>query len=132
MDHDFSFFLASFNALGYQRHLGMRFAIEEINNSTSLLPGIRLGYEIHDTCNNAVVTTKPAISFLSKFPGNDGLDVQSSYKDYKTRVIAVVGPGNSDLSVVVARLLGFLSIPEVGKEKHCFNLDPKAAAEWLP
>nr|XP_056721494.1 taste receptor type 1 member 3-like [Euleptes europaea] len=103
----------SFYAHGYQTHLGMRFAIEEINNSPSLLPGVKLGYEIHNTCSNVVVATKPAVGFLSKSPGDSGPEVQCDYTDYKPRIIAVVGPDSSELSVVLSRLLNFLSIPEV-------------------
>ncbi|XP_053137339.1 taste receptor type 1 member 1-like [Hemicordylus capensis] len=103
----------SFYILGYQRHLAMRFAIAEINNSTTLLPGVTLGYEIHDTCNNVLVATKPAISFLSETAGGNGVKAQCNYTSYKPRVVAVVGPADSDVTVVVAQILNFLSIPEV-------------------
>ncbi|XP_078235197.1 taste receptor type 1 member 3 [Pogona vitticeps] len=103
----------SFYHIGYLQHLAMRFAIEEINNSTSLLPGIRLGYEVHDTCNNEAVATKPALAFLSRDPENDDAAAQCDYANAKPRVIAVVGPSSSALSMLVTRILNFLSIPEV-------------------
>uniref|UniRef100_A0A670JF84 G-protein coupled receptors family 3 profile domain-containing protein n=2 Tax=Podarcis muralis TaxID=64176 RepID=A0A670JF84_PODMU len=103
----------SFDITGYKRHLSMRFAIDEINNSTSLLPGVKLGYEIHNTCNNPAVANKPTMSFLSKYPNHYGVEVQCDYTNYKPRVVAVVGPGNSELSVLVARFLKFLLIPEI-------------------
>nr|XP_034974715.1 taste receptor type 1 member 3-like [Zootoca vivipara] len=104
---------SSFDITGYKRHLSMRFAIDEINNSTSLLPGVKLGYEIHNTCNNPAVANKPTVSFLSKYPNHYGVEVQCDYTNYKPRVVAVVGPGNSELSMLVARFLKFLLIPEI-------------------
>ncbi|XP_048374592.1 taste receptor type 1 member 3-like [Sphaerodactylus townsendi] len=115
----------SFYAHGYQRYLGMRFAIEQINNSTSLLPGVKLGYEIHNTCNNVVVATEPAVGFLSKYPGDSGLEVQCNYSDYKPRIVAVVGPDSSELSVVLSRLLNFLSIPEISHASTSDNLSDR-------
>uniref|UniRef100_H9GTM0 G-protein coupled receptors family 3 profile domain-containing protein n=1 Tax=Anolis carolinensis TaxID=28377 RepID=H9GTM0_ANOCA len=90
----------SFYSPGYQQQLAMRFAIDEINNSTALLPGITLGYEIHDTCNDELVTTKLAISFLSEDPSSS-LAMQCNYANYKPRVVAVVGPNVSGLSMLV-------------------------------
>ncbi|XP_054857736.1 G-protein coupled receptor family C group 6 member A-like [Eublepharis macularius] len=115
----------SFYTRGYQRHLGMHFAIDEINNSTSLLPGIKLGYEIHNTCNNVVVATKPTITFLSKYPSDSGLEAQCNYTNYKPRVIAVVGPDSSELSMVLSRLLNFLSIPEISHASTNDNLSDR-------
>ncbi|XP_060115585.1 taste receptor type 1 member 3-like [Heteronotia binoei] len=115
----------SFYTHGYQRHLAMRFAIDEINNSTALLPGVQLGYEIHNTCDNVVVATKPAVAFLSKYPGNGGLEVQCNYIDYKPYVIAVVGPDSSELSVVLSRLLNFLSIPQISPTSTTEQLSNK-------
>nr|XP_016853770.1 PREDICTED: taste receptor type 1 member 3-like [Anolis carolinensis] len=98
----------------------MRFAIDEINNSTALLPGITLGYEIHDTCNDELVTTKLAISFLSEDPSSS-LAMQCNYANYKPRVVAVVGPNVSGLSMLVAQILDFLSIPEVRLTSWAFT-----------
>nr|XP_060615168.1 taste receptor type 1 member 1-like [Anolis sagrei ordinatus] len=102
----------------------MRFAIDEINNSTSLLPGITLGYEIHDTCNDEVVATKLAISFLSEDPSSS-LAMQCSYTDYKPRVMAVVGPNVSGLSMLVAQVLNFLSIPQISAGSSSSKLSDK-------
>uniref|UniRef100_A0A4W6CAH1 G-protein coupled receptors family 3 profile domain-containing protein n=1 Tax=Lates calcarifer TaxID=8187 RepID=A0A4W6CAH1_LATCA len=46
----------------------MVFAIEEINNSTKLLPAIRLGYQIHDSCASVVMAARVA------FQLSNGLD----------------------------------------------------------
>ncbi|XP_034723623.1 extracellular calcium-sensing receptor-like [Etheostoma cragini] len=42
----------SLNFRGFQYSQAMLFAIEEINNSTDLLPGISLGYKIYDVCGS--------------------------------------------------------------------------------
>ncbi|XP_034609328.1 taste receptor type 1 member 3 [Trachemys scripta elegans] len=92
--------------------LGMKFAINEINNSTSLLPGIKLGYEIYDTCLEPVVVIQPSLLFLTR-EGSTGIRVLCSYTDYQTRVTAVIGPYVSDLALITAKLFGFFLIPQV-------------------
>ncbi|KAG6936354.1 taste 1 receptor member 3 [Chelydra serpentina] len=92
--------------------LGMKFAIDQINNSTSLLPGIKLGYEIYDTCLEPVVVIQPSLLFLTR-EGSTGIRVLCSYTDYQTRVTAVIGPYVSDLALITAKLFGFFLIPQV-------------------
>lgn len=41
---------ASLENLPLQYIYAMVFALEEINRSATLLPGVRLGYHIHDSC----------------------------------------------------------------------------------
>nr|XP_046244965.1 extracellular calcium-sensing receptor-like [Scatophagus argus] len=43
----------------------MIFAIEEINNSSELLPGIKLGYQIHDSCAEVPVAVQAAFKLLN-------------------------------------------------------------------
>lgn len=92
--------------------LGMKFAIEEINNSTKLLPGIRLGYDIYDTCMEPVVALQPSLLFLTK-NGTGSIGVLCNYSDYQTQVTAVIGPHNSELCMVTAKLFGYFLIPQV-------------------
>uniref|UniRef100_A0A4W4GM85 G-protein coupled receptors family 3 profile domain-containing protein n=1 Tax=Electrophorus electricus TaxID=8005 RepID=A0A4W4GM85_ELEEL len=44
------------------------FAIEEINNSSSLLPGVSLGYKIYDTCSSTAMGVRMAMALMN---GND-------------------------------------------------------------
>ncbi|XP_074874077.1 taste receptor type 1 member 3 [Carettochelys insculpta] len=92
--------------------LGMKFAIEKINNSTSLLPGIELGYDIHDTCLEPVVTIQSSLLFLTQ-KGSTGIKVLCNYTDYQTQVTAVIGPYVSDLALITAKLFGFFLLPQV-------------------
>ncbi|CAL8334758.1 unnamed protein product [Boreogadus saida] len=53
----------------------MAFAIDEINNSSDLLPGVTLGYKIHDSCSSPPMAVQVAFQFT-----NDPL---SMYKNTK-------------------------------------------------
>ncbi|XP_063173451.1 taste receptor type 1 member 3 [Candoia aspera] len=90
----------------------MKFAIEEINNSTTLLPGILLGYDIYDNCMEPRFTLQPSLLFLSK-AGTTSLGVLCDYAGYQTRVTAVIGPHSSELCMVTARLFSLFLIPQV-------------------
>ncbi|KAM6241014.1 taste receptor type 1 member 3 [Porphyrio hochstetteri] len=92
--------------------LGMRFAIDQINNSTSLLPGVKLGYDMQDTCFEPVVALQPSLLFLTR-NGTRGIGVLCNYTDYQPRVTAVIGPHKSDLCLVTAELFSFFLIPQV-------------------
>ncbi|KYO31562.1 taste receptor type 1 member 3 [Alligator mississippiensis] len=92
--------------------LGMKFTVDEINNSTSLLPGVQLGYEIYDSCFEPVVALQPSLLFLTQ-ERSAAIDVLCNYTDYQPRVAAVIGPHTSDLCMATAKLFSFFLTPQV-------------------
>ncbi|NXH63087.1 TS1R3 protein, partial [Rhabdornis inornatus] len=92
--------------------LGMRFAIEQINNSSSLLPGITLGYDMYDTCFEPLVALQPSLLFLTQ-KGTTTIGVLCNYTEYQPRVTAVIGPHKSDLCLLTAKLFSSFLIPQV-------------------
>ena len=88
----------------------MVFAIEEINNSTELLPGIKLGYQIHDSC-----TTVPVAMHVT-FQLSNGLDPVFNTGDNCSQagmVMAIVGESESTLSISMSRVISPFNIPQV-------------------
>lgn len=96
----------------------MKYAVDEINAKKVLLPGIKLGYEIHDTCRQSAVVLKPTIAYLTA-KSNNLLAVQCNYTNYETSIAAVIGPYNSELVAVIGKLLGFFLMPQVWLQIHC-------------
>ncbi|NWT01230.1 TS1R3 protein, partial [Mionectes macconnelli] len=92
--------------------LGMRFAIDEINNSTTLLPGVTLGYEMHDTCFEPLVALQPSLLFLTR-SGSMGTRILCNSTDCQPRVTAVIGPHKSGLCLATAKLFSSFLIPQV-------------------
>ncbi|NXS33496.1 TS1R3 protein, partial [Pomatostomus ruficeps] len=92
--------------------LGMRFAIDQINNSSWLLPGVTLGYDMYDTCFEALVALQPSLLFLSR-RDTAAIGVLCNYTEYQPRVTAVIGPHKSDLCLVTAKLFSSFLIPQV-------------------
>lgn len=96
--------------LGYNLMQAMRFAVEEINNDSSLLPDVLLGYEMVDSCymsNNV----QPVLYFLSQ--DDYFLPIQEDYSHYVPRVVAIIGPDNSEATKTVANFLSLFLLPQV-------------------
>ncbi|KAG7478426.1 hypothetical protein MATL_G00080300 [Megalops atlanticus] len=86
----------------------LRFAVEEINNSSILLPGVKLGYEIFDYCSDSR-NVRAALDFLS---ANGSVPVKGSAL-YETKVISVTGPFGSTQTITIAPLFMSDLIPMV-------------------
>ncbi|ROL48856.1 Taste receptor type 1 member 1 [Anabarilius grahami] len=87
----------------------MRFAVEEINNSTTLLPNVSLGYEIFDHCSN----TKNFPSVLSFISNNGSIKPKEKLNNYRPKVIALTGPYGSTPTITIAPLITMDLIPLV-------------------
>lgn len=96
----------------------MRFSVEEINNSTSLLPNVTLGYKIFDHCSDT--QNFPGIFNLISVNGLiqpwDGSLKDGSLKN-ASKVIAVVGTYTSTETLTVAPLFMADLIPMVSINK---------------
>ncbi|XP_041802279.1 taste receptor type 1 member 1-like [Chelmon rostratus] len=93
----------------YRRFQLMRFSIEEINNSTNLLPNVSLGYEIFDHCSDT--QNFPGILKLMSVNGL----IQPWGTPYKnlSKMIGVVGPFSSTDGLTTAPLFMTDLIPVV-------------------
>ncbi|KAF5895982.1 extracellular calcium-sensing receptor-like, partial [Clarias magur] len=101
----------------------MQFSIHEINNSTDLLPGITLGYQIHDSCSSVPMSIKVAFQFANGVESElNEMDVCSKSA---TAVPAIVGESASTPSISMARMLGLFGIPQVSHYATCSCLSDK-------
>ncbi|KAI4826568.1 hypothetical protein KUCAC02_030014 [Chaenocephalus aceratus] len=92
--------------------LVMKYAVDEINANQPLLPGMKLGYEIYDTCRESAVILQPTMSFLTA-KSNKVLSAECNYTNYETSISAVIGPMSSEMVSVIGKLLGFFLMPQV-------------------
>lgn len=85
--------------------------MEEINNSTALLPNVSLGYEILDHCSP--LYNFPGVLDLVSFNGSIRFNWEAS--DYRPlgKVIGVVGPFTSADSLAIGPLFTLKLIPLV-------------------
>lgn len=87
--------------------------MEEINNSSgphSLLPGLKLGYQMYDSCTVSAALLS-ALDVLNYWrPSTSELD--PTYNGHQ-RPVAVVGPDSSSKTFTSATLLGSNLIPQV-------------------
>lgn len=103
-----------FNFRGFRWLQAMIFAIDEINNSSTLLPNITLGYRIFDTCNTVSKALEATLSFVAQNKIDSlNLDEFCNCTDHIPATIAVVGAAGSAVSTAVANLLGLFYIPQV-------------------
>ncbi|XP_028429739.1 extracellular calcium-sensing receptor [Perca flavescens] len=100
----------------------MIFAIEEINNSTELLPGIKLGYQIYDSCASVPVAVHVAFQLSN---GLDPVFYTGDNCSQSGMVKAVVGESGSSPSISMSRIIGPCNIPQVSHFATCACLSNK-------
>uniref|UniRef100_A0AAX7U2L3 G-protein coupled receptors family 3 profile domain-containing protein n=1 Tax=Astatotilapia calliptera TaxID=8154 RepID=A0AAX7U2L3_ASTCA len=85
------------------------FSVEQVNNSTNLLPNVSLGYDIFDHCSD----TQNFPGVLKLISANGSIQPWSDKQSVLSKVIAVVGPFTSTQSLTVAPLLMVNLVPMV-------------------
>ncbi|XP_034723370.1 extracellular calcium-sensing receptor-like [Etheostoma cragini] len=100
----------------------MIFAIEEINNSTELLPGIKLGYQIYDSCASVPVAVHVAFQLSNSL---DPVFYTGDNCSKSGLLMAVVGESGSSPSISMSRITGPFNIPQVSYFATCACLSNK-------
>ncbi|XP_041850786.1 extracellular calcium-sensing receptor-like [Melanotaenia boesemani] len=100
----------------------MIFAIEEINNSTELLPGIRLGYQIHDSCASVTMAVRVAFRLSN---GQDPVFHTGDECSQSGMVMGVVAESGSSPSISFSRIISSFNIPQVSHSATCACLSDK-------
>ncbi|XP_039865421.1 extracellular calcium-sensing receptor-like [Simochromis diagramma] len=100
----------------------MVFAVEEINHSTNLLPGIKLGYHIRDNCGLPQWALQAALLLV----GGDSTNcntraLQSGYGQERgdKPIHLIIGCSSSATTQTVARILEPLSVPLISYTASC-------------
>nr|UIS42914.1 taste receptor type 1 member 1 [Lophornis magnificus] len=113
----------TFKYHGYTLSQAMRFAVEEINNSSTLLPNVTLGYDIYDTCSEPANLHATLRALVQK----DGREVEvlSTFRDYEPQAVAVIGPDCSDVALTTAAVLSVFLVPVISYEASSEVLSQK-------
>ncbi|XP_069579518.1 taste receptor type 1 member 1 [Brachyistius frenatus] len=107
------------NKHGFHLMQAMRFAVEEINNSTgpqSLLPGVKLGYQLYDICSvpASILATLDVLVQQHEDPSTPRAEGDADLNSNRgQKEVAVIGPDSSSKSFTPASLLGAYLIPQI-------------------
>ncbi|XP_058846478.1 extracellular calcium-sensing receptor-like [Acipenser ruthenus] len=98
----------------------MIFAIEEINNSSELLPGVSLGYKLYDDCSSIPLAIRAALALVN------GQEERTELNCTKhSTVPAFIGHSGSSPSIGAATTLRPFQIPMVSYFATCACLGNK-------
>ncbi|XP_045929564.1 extracellular calcium-sensing receptor-like [Micropterus dolomieu] len=113
----------SLNFRGFQYAQAMLFAIEEINNSTDLLPGISLGYKIYDSCTSVARGVRVSLALAN---GNEVVSASSEAPCTRpAQVQAIMGETSSSPCMAIATVIGPFHIPMISHFATCACLSDK-------
>ncbi|XP_052438176.1 extracellular calcium-sensing receptor isoform X3 [Carassius gibelio] len=96
-----------------QYAMTMIFAIEEINNSTDILPGFVLGYRVYGSCPSVPLSVGASLALM-----NGQMEAEDSCVSPST-VQAVIGETTSTSTIDIARTMGPFKIPVLSHSATC-------------
>ncbi|XP_054462077.1 extracellular calcium-sensing receptor-like [Anoplopoma fimbria] len=109
----------------------MTFAVEEINRNSTLLPGLKLGYRILDSCLSSYWAQQAALSLVGgdahscnypltpSTPGSAAYEQPGETAAVGQPVPLLIGPASSTTTIVLSRVLGPLSVPLISYLASC-------------
>uniref|UniRef100_A0A672G7T2 Extracellular calcium-sensing receptor-like n=2 Tax=Salarias fasciatus TaxID=181472 RepID=A0A672G7T2_SALFA len=113
----------SLNFRAFQFAQTMLFAIEEINNSSDILPGTSLGYKMYDTCGSVARSVKVSLAVAN------GIEVEPAFFEAPcmrpAQVQTIMGETSSSPWMAVATVIGPFYIPMISHFATCACLSDK-------
>ncbi|XP_056139153.1 extracellular calcium-sensing receptor-like [Lampris incognitus] len=97
----------------------MMFAIEEINNSTELLPGVTLGYRIFDACPSIPLSVRASLNLMNAYGEEEQEEEEEGSCSRRSAVQAVIGETTSTSTIGIARTVGPFHIPVISHSATC-------------
>uniref|UniRef100_A0A3B5LWW0 G-protein coupled receptors family 3 profile domain-containing protein n=1 Tax=Xiphophorus couchianus TaxID=32473 RepID=A0A3B5LWW0_9TELE len=89
----------------------MMFAIEEINNSSELLPDVSVGYRIFDSCGSTLPSTRAAMGLMN--------GEENTWSKNCSSVHAVIGASESSSTIAMQQISGVFQIPMISHFATC-------------
>ncbi|XP_067101734.1 extracellular calcium-sensing receptor-like [Osmerus mordax] len=99
----------------------MVFAVEEINNSSELLPDVSLGYRIYDSCPSIPLSVRASLSLMNRY------EEQAANCSKPSTVYAVIGETTSTSTIGIASTMGPFHIPVLSHSATCACLSNRKA-----
>ncbi|XP_033884639.1 extracellular calcium-sensing receptor-like [Acipenser ruthenus] len=93
----------------------MIFAIEEINNSTEILPDVSLGYKIYDACGSVTLSIRAAMALVN---GQEETLTDKPCSKAAT-VQAIIGESASTPTIAISSTIGPFLIPVISHFSTC-------------
>ncbi|KAM9311157.1 metabotropic glutamate receptor 3 [Gastrophryne carolinensis] len=123
---------------GIQRLEAMLFAIDQINRDSTLLPGVKLGVHILDTCSRDTYALEQSLEFVrasltkvdeTEYVCPDGsLAIQGNSP---LLIAGVIGGSYSSVSIQVANLLRLFHIPQISYASTSAKLSDKSRYDYF-
>ncbi|MGH0143043.1 UNVERIFIED_CONTAM: hypothetical protein FKN15_077587 [Acipenser sinensis] len=93
----------------------MVFAIEEINNSTEILPDVSLGYKIYDACGSVTLSIRAAMALVN----GQGETLTDKPCSKTATVQAIIGESASTPTIAISSTIGPFLIPVISHFSTC-------------
>uniref|UniRef100_A0A3P9B501 Extracellular calcium-sensing receptor-like n=1 Tax=Maylandia zebra TaxID=106582 RepID=A0A3P9B501_9CICH len=120
--HFFSSISDLFNVQGFRLAQTMAFAVDEINNNSSLLPNVTLGYTLYDNCAELGIGFRGALSLVS---GQEEQIILHNTCVGNPPVVGIVGDSSSTRSIAISSVLGLYRVPMVSYFATCSCLSDR-------
>ncbi|XP_074496813.1 extracellular calcium-sensing receptor-like [Sebastes fasciatus] len=92
----------------------MIFSIQEINNSSSLLPNISIGYKVFDKCGSTQSSTSLVMGLINGQERTLGQTCSG-----QSSVHAIIGPSDSSSTIAMLQIAGVFQIPMISHYATC-------------
>ncbi|XP_061187927.1 metabotropic glutamate receptor 3-like [Saccostrea echinata] len=123
---------------GVQRSEAMLHTIDSINENPGILPNIKLGAKIYDTCARGTFALERSLEFIrgsftsidsSNFSCDDGSKARANVT-YEN-IAGVIGGSYSSVSIQVANLLRLFKLPQISYASTSADLSDKARYDYF-